>query len=427
MKRKRKIKKSRVIIVIMIIIIILGGIGYMTFNYIKKNNTELKRENIIKEINNHYNEFVKTNKETKLYNSNNEVVGTIGNNVELSLTKEKISKDTKYFKITTFDDDYYISYKDVDKIDKLSEINGRYKNYIVFNENIVTNDSTSFYDENDNLLYTFNKSYELPIIIKDDNKYGIEFNNRLLYVKKDDVKEIKKSNNTDKKNASGIAVLNYHAFYDENNADEKKECTTEICHSKKQFKSHLDLIKEKNMLTLQTKEVEMYIDGKVQLPKSVLITIDDGPKTKIAVDLLTEYKMYATIFLVTSWFDEKDYYKTDYIELHSHTHNMHDGGQCPGGQGGGIKCLPEEEIQKDLKQSREDLGGSTVFCYPFYEYNDYSIKMLKKAGFTMAFIGESNNSDNLIHVGSNMFKLRRFVIVTYTTINDLNKYFDQIK
>ncbi len=53
-----------------------------------------------------------------------------------------------------------------DKIDKLSETDNRYKNYIVFNENIVTNDSTSFYDENDNLLYTFNKSYDLPIIIK---------------------------------------------------------------------------------------------------------------------------------------------------------------------------------------------------------------------------------------------------------------------
>ena len=33
MKRKRKIKKSRVMIVIMIIIIILGGLGYIAFNY----------------------------------------------------------------------------------------------------------------------------------------------------------------------------------------------------------------------------------------------------------------------------------------------------------------------------------------------------------------------------------------------------------
>ena len=53
--------------------------------------------------------------------------------------------------------------------------------------------------------------------------------------------------------------------------------------------------------------------------------------------------------------------------------------------------------------------------------------MLQEAGFTMAFIGESYNSDNLVHVGSDKFRLRRFVIVTYTTINDLKQYFGQIK
>ena len=107
------------------------------------------------------------------------------------------------------------------------------------------------------MIYSFNKSYNLPIIIKDTDKYGVEFNNRLLYVKKDNVKEINKNNNTDKKNSSGIAVLNYHAFYDENNAKEKANCTTEICHSKKQFKSQLNLIKEKDMLTLQMKCILM--------------------------------------------------------------------------------------------------------------------------------------------------------------------------
>ena len=427
MRRRRKIKKVRLLVAILIVVIVLGGLGYITYDYIKKNNDSLKKEKLIKEINNHYNEFVKTNKETSIYNDNNEEIGVIGKGIELSLDKESITENTKYFKVTTFGEEYYIRYQDVDKIEKLSEVSDRYKNYIVFNENIITNDDTSFYDGDDNLVYTLNESFNLPIIIKDDNKYGVEFNDRLLYMKKDDVKEIRSSENTDKKNSSGVAVLNYHAFYDENNAEEKANCTTEICHSKKQFREQLELIKEKNMLTLKMNEVEMYIDGKVQLPKSVLITIDDGPKTKIAVDMLTEYKMYATIFLVTSWFNEDDYYKTDYIELHSHTHNMHDGGHCPGGQGGGIKCLPEEEIQKDLKQSREDLNGSTVFCYPFYEYNDYSIKMLKQAGFTMAFIGESAKSDNLVHVGSDKFKLRRFVIVTYTTLSDLTKYFDQIK
>lgn len=427
---KKRAKKNKLIILILILvitIIIILSFAYVKSSNIKKENARIKKENHIKEINSYYNDFVTTNKETKLYNSDNEEVGTISNNVELILLKETISENTKYFKIKTFDNDYYIKYQDVDKIDKLSETNERYKKYIVFNENIITNDKTSFYDENDKLLYTLNKSFDFPIIIKEDDKYGIEFENRLLYIKKDNVKEIHANNNTEEKNSSGIAVLNYHAFYDEKNPEEKSACTTSICHSKKQFESHLQLIKEKEMLTLQMHEVEWYIDGKIQLPKSVLITIDDGPKTQVAVDLLTEYKMYATIFLITSWFDETTYYKTDYIELHSHTHNMHEVGQCPGGQGGGIKCLSEEKIQQDLIKSREELNGSTAFCYPFYEYNNYSIKMLKQAGFTMAFAGESRDSDNLVHVGSDKFNLRRYIIFINTTINDLNSYFNQIK
>lgn len=424
MKKNRKKNNKKLLSVILVFILVI--VATIVFFVLNDKKVLIPSKDSTKGINNHYNEFVKTNKESMLYNEEYEEAGKIGKNVELTLNDIQVDKNTKYFPIKNLEG-YYIKYQDVDKIEKLSEVSDRYKNYIVFNENIITNDDTSFYDGDDNLVYTLNESFNLPIIIKDDNKYGVEFNDRLLYIKKDDVKEIRSSENTDKKNSSGVAVLNYHAFYDENNAEEKANCTTEICHSKKQFREQLELIKEKNMLTLKMNEVEMYIDGKVQLPKSVLITIDDGPKTKIAVDMLTEYKMYATIFLVTSWFDEDEYYKTDYIELHSHTHDMHDGGQCPGGQGGGIKCLPEEEIQKDLKQSREDLDGSTVFCYPFYEYNDYSIKMLKQAGFTMAFIGESAKSDNLVHIGSDKFKLRRFVIVTYTTLSDLTKYFDQIK
>ena len=267
----------------------------------------------------------------------------------------------------------------------------------------------------------------MPVIVKDTDTYGVEFNNQLLYVKSDDVDNSYENHNTDKHNSSGIGVLNYHAFYDENDASERASCTTEICHSKSQFKTHLDYFKEHDMLTVKMKEVEMYIDGKLQLPKSVLITIDDGGMTKIAVDMLTEYKMYATIFLVTSWFNPKDYYTTDYIELHSHSHNMHDTGVCPTGQGGGIQCLSEDKIQEDLKTARDLLNNTTYFCYPFYEYNEYSIKMLKQAGFTMAFDGEKSYGDNLVHPGDDKFRLRRFVIVTYTTMRDFDKYFGQIK
>lgn len=423
-------KKKAILIIILLVVIVLSLLLFLLFikdNKKEENNNKIQ---VLENIKSHYNQYVVTNKEAKIYkleNNKYEEVGCISKDIELELLDINIDENTKYFQINMEELKYYIYYEDVDVTNNITTVSNRYKNYIVFNKSIITNDITNFYDENNNLVYKLNKSYTLPIIIMDNDKYGVEFNNRLLYIKVEDVKEVIDSNNTDLSNSSGVGVLNYHAFYDESNAEEKANCTTEICHSKEQFKTHLDYFKENNILTITTNELEMYIDGKLQLPKSVLITIDDGPKTEVAIDLLEEYKMYATIFLVTSWFNVDEYTQSEYIELHSHTHNMHDGGKCPGGQGGAIKCLPEEEILADLKASRDALNGSTVFCYPFYEYNDYAINLVKEAGFTMAFIGESNFSDNLVHVGSDKFKLRRFVIVTYTTMDDLDKYFNQIK
>ena len=425
MKSEKKCKRKNKTIIFCLILFLIVMIVFIVLNVKDKNSTMPLLDNS-KEIKKHYNEFVKTNKDAILYNDKNEEFGKVGKDVEITLNNIDINEDTKYFSINDIDG-YYVKYTDVDIINKLTDVDQRYKEYIPFNQNVVTSDIANFYDESGNLIYSLKKEYSLPIIIKDTDRYGVEFNNRLLYINKDNVKELIDNHNTDENNSSGVAVLNYHAFYDENDTNARKECSSSICHSKKQFKSQLELIKKMNMLTLKMKEVEMYVDGKIQLPKSVLITIDDGGKTKDGIDLLTEYKMYATIFLVTSWFDPKDYYKTEYIELHSHSDHMHETGDCPTGQGGGIQCLDEKIIQEDLKKSREKLNNTTYFCYPFYEYNDYSIKMLKEAGFTMAFIGESTHSDNLVHVGSDKFRLRRFIIADITTIEGLTNYFNQIK
>jgi len=430
MEVKKKKKKKRIVLIVLLSLLLIFLTSILVYHLKEEHEEKIRLENIrqekelIEKISSHYNIYVKTNKEAMLYNSNEEIVGKISSDTEITLKDITIDKNTKYFEINDFEG-YYLKYEDVEKINSLSIYDTRYKKYIVFNENIVTNDITSFYDGDNNLIYEFNTTFDLPIIVKDIEKYGVEFNNRLLYIKNEDVKEVKYNHNTDINNASGVAVLNYHAFYDESNYEERSKCVTSICHSKAQFKTHLDYLKENNILTLKMDEIEMYIDGKIQLPKSVLITIDDGPKTEQAVNMLTEYEMYATIFLITDWFDEDAYYKTDFIELHSHTHDLHDGGVCPGGQGGAIKCLDRKILLDDLKQSREELNGSTALCYPFYEYNSYSIEVAKEAGFTMAFAGYSGNG--LVKVGADKFRLPRYVITTSTTISGLNYYFNQIK
>lgn len=416
--RKRKSKKSNLIIVLIFIIVLLGIGGYLGYRYVMSKNITLNKEKTIEKITTHYNEYVKTNKNAVLYNKDGNEVGLIGNNVELSLDKIEITSDTKYFKIKNFDDEYYVKYQDVDKIDELTLYGDRYKNYIVFNENIITNDKTSFYDKDNNLIYTFNKSFDLPIIIKDDNKYGIEFNNRLLYVKKDDIKETKENNNTELKNSSGVPVLNYHFAYE----DDDKTCNEIICHSASQLKEHFSYIKDNNFFTPTMKELEMYIDKKLQLPqKSVVITFDDGGRADVARKYVDEYEINATLFLITSWYN-KEQFESEYFEIHSHGDNIHNGGLCSGGQGGEIKCMDHDKLLTDLKTSREKLGGSTVFCYPFYEYNDYSIKALKEAGFTMAFAGEYAGGKTKVTPGIDKFRLPRWVIVNYTTKKQFISY-----
>lgn len=433
MRRKIKrenncFKKSFSIILTIIFIALIAYVSYNKIIKYQKEKEKFQEETAINNIKKHYSQYVITTKETNLLNKDEEVVGKINNNVKLSLGKTSVTKETKYFELSLEGDTYYISYEDVIPTEEFTT-SDRYKNYIPYNQNIITNETTTFYDNDNNYLYEISKSYEFPIIIKDTNRYGIIYNNNLLYIKKDDVSKVENHHNTDKSNSNGVAVLNYHFFYDENNPEDAAGCREVICHTKKQFKTHLDYLKEKNIFTVTMNELEMYMDGKLQLPKSVLITIDDGARTKDGVDLLTEYKMNATIFLITSWHDPKTYYKTDYIELHSHSHNLHNGGKCSGGQGAEIKCLPKDEILKDLAASRESLNGSTAFCYPFYEYNAYSTNLLKEAGFTMAFIGEVPTSYGyqLATVKGDKYKIPRFVIMTHTTIKDLDDYFNEIK
>ena len=419
MKKRRKRKSNKKILIFGSIIIIC--ILTITTVLMLTNKPLLnKKDNILPDIINHYNKTVITNKVSKIYIKNNDEykeIGTIEDSVILTLKDEEITENTRYFIVSNMDEEYYIKYNDVEKSESEYQKIERYKRYIPFNENIYGNNIKLYRD--DKLIYTLNKEVSLPIYIKDNDTYYVEYANELFKVKKEEV-EIVTNNNTSEKNTKGVGVLNYHFFWDDQ-TEKRSECNQEICHSTTQFKEHLDYIKNNNIFTPTMSELEMYIDGKIQLPRSVVITIDDGWRADIGIKILNEYELNATLFLITGDYNPDDF-KSEYVELHSHTDRLHAAGKCPGGQGGGIKCLPKDEILNDLKTSREKLNNSTVLCYPFYEYNSYSIEVAKEAGFTMAFRGESYNSDNLVKVGSDKFRLPRFVVVTYTTMSDFTKY-----
>lgn len=384
-------------------------------------NEKREQEKLSQDIASHYNKYVITNDIIDLYQlDKNKYVkaGSLGKEQVVELKEMDITYKDEYLPLATFDG-YYVYYQDISKTDNLVEYNQRYKNYIPYNENIVTGDNTEFYDEDDNLIYSFNTSYNLPIIIKSDDKYGVEFNNRLLYLKKDDNQKIESHQNTDQQNTQSIAVLNYHFFYDDDYASERQECDQSICLSTQKFATHLDYIKNNHIFTPTLSEFEMYLDQKIQLPRSVVITIDDGWRSEIGAKMLDEYELNGTVFLITKYHDTVPFlHDYAYVEYHSHGENLHNQGDCPGGQGGAIKCKSREFLLNDLATSSEKLEGSKYFCYPFYEFNDYSKSVLKEAGFTMAFAGGQQRA----YIGVDKYQIPRFAIQRYETADNIASY-----
>ena len=426
-QKKMFLTKKKIIIILLIILFILITI-LLSENrgkerIIAKQKIIPVTKNKLEKIQENYSDYVILKNGSNLYEKEKNTyqkVATIKGTVELSLDPNYIVED-EYFKIK--DSNYYIKYTDITKIDNLSPLSGEYKtylNYIPYNESIVLKNKAKLYLPN-NSYYELEKG-TFPIIIKNEDKYGIEFNRSLVYVSKNDVQEVIFSANTAENHTNAISVLNYHyVVSDSNENGEKTECKQSICITDTMFDSHIKYLKENHFYATSMRDLELYIEGKVQLPeKSVTLTFDDGWYVARTINILNQYQMLGTLFLIGSLASPSDY-SSPYLEVHSHTWNMHKIGDCPSNIGrGGILCLDENTILEDLKKSRESLNNTTYFCYPFYDYNTRAIELLKKAGFTMAFAGELK--DSKVRVGQDKYKIPRYVIVNATSMDTFKGY-----
>ena len=209
----------------------------------------------------------------------------------------------------------------------------------------------------------------------------------------------------------GIPVLNYHFFYDPNQGE---VCNENICLETDTFKKQLSYLKENGYYTLTIEEFVKWMYGEITLPeKSILITIDDGAMgtSKIngnkLIPILEEYKMHATLFLITAWWD-KGNYQSKYLDVESHGDDIHITGSCGKAK---IHCLSSNELVNDFRLSVQKLGSSTAFCYPFYAYNDTAIKVVSEVGFKVAFAGGSRKAKQ----SDNKFIIPRYPIHKSTT------------
>ena len=234
------------------------------------------------------------------------------------------------------------------------------------------------------------ENYEIEYKIKDSA------GNQATAKRKVIVSEKKKIATTSSK--SGLPVLMYHFFYDKNVSSGKDNNYMEIS----DFENQIKYLTDNNFYFPTWQEVEDYIDGKISLPdKSVVITVDDGDDSffELAVPIIQKYNAKATSFIITSWYGYRANNKQANISYQSHSDCMHEGANGKGV----MLSWSYDKILEDVKQSSQTLGGSTVFCYPFGHYNDLDKKVLKDAGYRLAFTTEGGR----VYKGSDKFALPR--------------------
>ena len=236
-----------------------------------------------------------------------------------------------------------------------------------------------------------------------DSSNNIAETTRKVIVKKKPV-TVTTSASTSKVNTSkrGLPVLMYHFFYDASKGEKGADNNWMEVSA---FEAQMKYLADNNYYFPSWNEVEAYVNGTKTLPaKSVVVTIDDGDASfiKYAIPIIEKYNVKATSFVVTSWNGNwlPKSYKSNHLNFQSHSHDMHRSGA--NGKGRFVN-LSYKEALEDVTKSKNIIGSCTVFCYPFGHYNDNAIKVLKDAGYKLAFTTKPGR----VYPGQNKFALPR--------------------
>ena len=224
--------------------------------------------------------------------------------------------------------------------------------------------------------------------------------------------EIKQSTD-DEINRQTVPVLNYHFFFI---PEEQPYCNESICLPVEKLEEHLKYLKDNNFKTLTIEEYRKWMYGEIEIPtKSVLLTVDDGAKGTGKHNgnrlnpLLEKYHLNATLFLITGWWDIENY-RGDYLDIQSHTNDMHQYGTCGRGQ---INCYSYEQAKADVQKSIDIIGNTDSFCFPFYMTSDTSLRVIKDLGFKLAFVGGNVDSKRT----NNKWLIPRYPILDTITMD----------
>lgn len=193
--------------------------------------------------------------------------------------------------------------------------------------------------------------------------------------------------------ANELPVLCYHQIAPDEHGD--------MVLSPTYFKQHMNYLASHGYHPISLEQARQFLWGKIQLEgKPVLITFDDGYDGvyRYALPELKKHRFPAVVFLVVGHIGARKptphltlrqlevMRDSGLFEFGSHTYNLH-------------TLIPERlaqhgifpnQVVSDLKKSRSELKrllgvDCTAFAWPYGHYDEHSLQLAAKAGFTMQF------------------------------------------
>jgi peptidoglycan/xylan/chitin deacetylase (PgdA/CDA1 family) len=219
------------------------------------------------------------------------------------------------------------------------------------------------------------------------------------------------------------------------------------------FEKQLQALQNKKYTTVNSFQIQDYLDGKLTLPENpILLTFDDGFKDNYvnAFPLLQKYNMSGEFAIITSVVGTGEYMSWDNLKemknagmgIASHTHS-----HCTSALKNGKKGYQEStveatekpcskfatqeklttgQIKYEFEQSKKQLESNldikvSHLVYPFGFYNQQAKDITKSLGYSFATTVEPQ-TDNFTDFGINPFTLERKRVNGQQT-GELNGFF----